>query len=416
MPSGMHRHHASGQVRALVVDDDPIMRNLVRTRLSGMVDEVVEAGDGHDAWHILGRREFHIALVDLGMPNLNGFALIQCMRGHPRTRHMPIIVISANDDRTSIERALGAGASAFLPKPLSWGSFGALIEHLIRLSASAANASIRSSHLQALVTSQGKMAAALASQTRTNLRRVAAAAAQGASDAKLREELQTAQSSAERLASIAALLSPTEVIDSQGSPAGEMLKTACEAAADVLDKHGVSLRAPDLKVVELAAARGAMIAAWTAAIVQLAQHAAQGSVLDIIPTMAPEQFTLRFVLTSGSLDGITAEDRRIDLPMAAKLPRAHTALELALIALLIEAHGGSLELIEKEGKVAGLALHLPSDRTWLSSMIVGPDLDENPTADEDSAADLSKRLAATHHHAQSPHSPRRVSQADIASP
>lgn len=126
--------------RALIADDDPIMRKLMRARLALIVDDVVEAADGFEAWRYLTTETFSFAIVDLNMPNINGVTLIQCVRGHPATRHMPIVVVTSSSDRASIDSAMAAGASAFLTKPLSWNVFTAHIEHLMRLCAAAEKA------------------------------------------------------------------------------------------------------------------------------------------------------------------------------------------------------------------------------------------------------------------------------------
>ena len=128
-----HRAHARDPLRILVADDDPILRNLMRARLVRFNGQAVDAEDGLAAWTLLCSQNFDIAIVDLGMPNLDGISLIQCMRGHPRTRHLPIIVVTSQDDRASIDRAFAVGASAFLIKPVVWSTFEHHIGFLLRL-------------------------------------------------------------------------------------------------------------------------------------------------------------------------------------------------------------------------------------------------------------------------------------------
>jgi signal transduction histidine kinase len=128
-----HKINAGDPLRILVADDDPILRDLMRTRLMRFNGQAVDAEDGLAAWTLLCSQTFDIAIVDLGMPNLDGISLIQCMRGHPRTRHLPIIVVTAQDDRASIDRAFAVGASAFLIKPVVWSTFEHHIGFLLRL-------------------------------------------------------------------------------------------------------------------------------------------------------------------------------------------------------------------------------------------------------------------------------------------
>lgn len=131
--SADHKDATRDPLRVLVADDDPILRSLMRARLVRFNGQAVDAEDGLAAWTLLCSQTFDIAIVDLGMPNLDGISLIQCMRGYPRTRHLPIIVVTSQDDRTSIDRAFAVGASAFLIKPVVWSTFEHHVGFLLRL-------------------------------------------------------------------------------------------------------------------------------------------------------------------------------------------------------------------------------------------------------------------------------------------
>ncbi len=120
-------------MRILVVDDDPIFRSIALSKLIRLAHEVVEVEDGAAAWSKLAHETFHLALVDLEMPHLKGDELIRCIRGHPRTRHIPVIVITSRNDAEAISHCLEAGATAFLTKPLNWSMFGNHIDYLLRL-------------------------------------------------------------------------------------------------------------------------------------------------------------------------------------------------------------------------------------------------------------------------------------------
>jgi two-component system, sensor histidine kinase and response regulator len=146
--------YACDPLRILVADDDAVLRSLMRARLVRFNGHAVEAEDGLAAWTLLCSQSFDMAIVDLGMPNLDGISLIQCMRGHPRTRHMPIIVVTSQDDRGSIDRAFAAGASAFLIKPVVWSTFEHHIGFLLRLVETARDA--RTAGHQAAAASRAK--------------------------------------------------------------------------------------------------------------------------------------------------------------------------------------------------------------------------------------------------------------------
>lgn len=132
---------ATDRIRILVADDDPIIRQLYQSKLVSMGCDVLIAEDGAQAWqHLSSKVHIDLAIVDLEMPNVDGFALIQCVRGHPRTRHLPITVVTSRTDQTAIKSALGAGATSFLTKPLQWSTFSSHIEYLMRLTHSAQKA------------------------------------------------------------------------------------------------------------------------------------------------------------------------------------------------------------------------------------------------------------------------------------
>lgn len=365
---------ASRRTRALVVDDDPILRSLVRSRLAGIVDDCVEATDGHDAWQRLSSGRFDVALVDLSMPNLNGFALIQCMRGDARTRHMPIVVISSSDDTMSMERALAAGANAFLAKPVNWTSFAPYIAHLIGLSAAARSAAVRSARLDALLAQQTRMSEALASQARTHLRRIAAACA---SPERCAAEVSAAQKAADRLAAVAALLASRHIVDGESVRAAELLGAAHAASEGILAGRSLDLRLPDLDMVLISCSREAVIAALSGALALVAAHVPAGTTIDVAPSLAPDRFTLRIEPKAVAMSGPTPEDCGMDVAMAAKLARAATALDFALVRLLLEAHGGSLEVARTGSAPTALLVNLPADRIRLASMIGA---NETPTA------------------------------------
>lgn len=133
MPSGRPANSQLTQV--LVADDDPIFRHLVAERLVKLHGHAVESEDGADAWHQLSTRPFDAAIVDLNMPGLDGVALVQCIRGYPRTRHLPVVVITSLNDADTIKACLAAGATAFITKPVNWSLFEHHLGSLLRMAA-----------------------------------------------------------------------------------------------------------------------------------------------------------------------------------------------------------------------------------------------------------------------------------------
>ncbi len=118
----------------LVVDDSPASRAVLREKLANQHVNIAEAEDGAIAWQRLADGSIDLAIVDLNMPNLDGYALLGCIRGHLRTRHMPVVVLTGSEDRSSMEKSLVQGATSYLIKPLNWVAFGDHIKHLLKLS------------------------------------------------------------------------------------------------------------------------------------------------------------------------------------------------------------------------------------------------------------------------------------------
>lgn len=125
---------AEAQARILVADDDPTMRELATVRLSAHGYHLTDAANGATAWEILGAETFDLAIIDLRMPRLNGFELIELIRGSVAHRYMPIIVITTLNDTGSIERAFGTGATAFVTKPVNWALLIYQVRYVLRAS------------------------------------------------------------------------------------------------------------------------------------------------------------------------------------------------------------------------------------------------------------------------------------------
>ncbi len=143
----------------LAADDDPIFRSLVVARLRTIGAQVVEAESGMDAWEAASANDFALAIVDLEMPGIDGMTLIQCLRSHPRTKHIPIVVCTSRENLKAMQDAIMAGASSYLTKPLNWSMFETHIRHLLDMSeqahAAIARAAVLETEFAALVADVG---------------------------------------------------------------------------------------------------------------------------------------------------------------------------------------------------------------------------------------------------------------------
>jgi len=117
--------------RILAADDDPIMREMIRARLGDDID-VTCAENGEIAWEKLLAETFDLAIIDLGMPKLDGFGLIRYLRQTPKTVDLPIIVATSRGDAQAIENAFASGASGFVTKPINWSLFKYNVQFILK--------------------------------------------------------------------------------------------------------------------------------------------------------------------------------------------------------------------------------------------------------------------------------------------
>ena len=103
----------------LVVDDNPVNRDMLGRRLQqdGYVADFAE--NGIVALEKLAEKNFDLLLLDIMMPQMNGFEVLENMQAHPQLRNIPVIVISAIDDIESTVKCLELGAEDYLPKPFN---------------------------------------------------------------------------------------------------------------------------------------------------------------------------------------------------------------------------------------------------------------------------------------------------------
>ena len=106
------------QMSILIVDDDETNRYTLARRLTrdGHAN-LAMAGNGAEALAALRQDRFDLVLLDIMMPVLDGFGVLEAMRADPQLSRIPVIVISAHDDLTNIVRAIELGAADYLPKP-----------------------------------------------------------------------------------------------------------------------------------------------------------------------------------------------------------------------------------------------------------------------------------------------------------
>lgn len=102
----------------LIVDDDPVNRLLLSTLLVDQGYTIMTAENGRRAMELLSSLSFDVVLLDLIMPELNGFEVLERIKADLLLQHLPVIVISALDEMDSVVRCIEMGAADHLPKPV----------------------------------------------------------------------------------------------------------------------------------------------------------------------------------------------------------------------------------------------------------------------------------------------------------
>ncbi len=104
----------------LIVDDNEDNRYTLTRRLQREgYSNFTAAEDGQQALELLGKQRFDLVLLDVMMPGLNGYEVLERMRGDSRLRHIPVIMISALDEIDSVIRCIELGAEDYLSKPFN---------------------------------------------------------------------------------------------------------------------------------------------------------------------------------------------------------------------------------------------------------------------------------------------------------
>jgi two-component system cell cycle response regulator len=119
--------------RVLVVDDIPANVKLLEARLSAEYFDVVTAMSGDEALGICERAECDVVLLDVMMPDMDGFEVCRRLKSNPTTHHLPVVMVTALDQPSDRLKGLQAGADDFLTKPVSDLALIARVRSLSRL-------------------------------------------------------------------------------------------------------------------------------------------------------------------------------------------------------------------------------------------------------------------------------------------
>src|ERR1700687_3262985 len=124
---------AAMTARVLVVDDVPANVKLLEARLSAEYFDVATACSGSEALALCERAECDIVLLDVMMPDMDGFEACRKLKSNPATHHIPVVMVTALDQPSDRVRGLEAGADDSLTKPVTDVALISRVRSLARL-------------------------------------------------------------------------------------------------------------------------------------------------------------------------------------------------------------------------------------------------------------------------------------------
>ena len=107
------------QFSLLVVDDNDMNRDMLSRRLRRQGYRVSVAVNGRQALEMLRLETYHLVLLDVMMPEVNGYQVLEQLKADGRLSDIPVIMTSALDETDGIERCIALGAEAYLVKPFN---------------------------------------------------------------------------------------------------------------------------------------------------------------------------------------------------------------------------------------------------------------------------------------------------------
>ncbi len=126
-------------IKVLIAEDNVVNRELLRELLELRGYTVLEACDGQEALQMIEQTQPELLLLDIGMPVMDGFAVIRIIRENPRLAKLPVVAVTAYAMRGDQERILNSGFDGYLSKPVNPSSLGEELDRVLTKGSQAAN-------------------------------------------------------------------------------------------------------------------------------------------------------------------------------------------------------------------------------------------------------------------------------------
>lgn len=129
----MTENTSNKDITVLLIDDDPLIHKIVEASLMKDNFKVLYAANGESGLALALQNKPDVVLLDVVMPGMDGFEVCQKLRQDPALKYVPVIILTALDDRDSKVQGLEAGADDYICKPFDKLEFRARVRTVTRL-------------------------------------------------------------------------------------------------------------------------------------------------------------------------------------------------------------------------------------------------------------------------------------------
>jgi CheY-like chemotaxis protein len=350
-PNGAERSDAPPSV--LIVDDDPTARVLAGAALEGHAGTLVEAGNGLAALEAMEKRDFDIAILDIDMPVMDGFGVIERARARPATRHLPIIVTTGRDDVVSIERAFALGATSFVCKPINWNVFRHQVAYVLAVAKAERKARRARERAEQVAAFREQGLAALGAEVESAVARISFMSGKGpeASLADIFASGEKLQAALFRVRRASELLSGESAVELEQAAAGAV-------ASDAIARIGTALGPEAAERIEIRGPEGLKLYCDRALAVE-----ALYEILANALAASPADQPVGVAIVAAPADRVRFEiaDRGPGLPAALRGRGAHAGgMGLAIANGIVARHDGHFGIMSEPGRGTEVFLSFPA--------------------------------------------------------
>ncbi len=128
----MDRVHSQSPVATvLIIEDSPVVQHLLRVTLAALEVDLLFAADGETGLELARTRNPDLITLDIGLPGIDGWQVLNEVRAHSETSHIGVIVLTAHVQKSMEQAAADSGADGFFAKPFQPAELRDAVESLL---------------------------------------------------------------------------------------------------------------------------------------------------------------------------------------------------------------------------------------------------------------------------------------------